>query len=281
MTTDSTTSEAAPAYPPPRHVLRYLRLSQRLEASGDVVASIPILPDLRDATGGLRFGALATLVDSAAGIFSVHRVLPDWVATLDMKIHVSRATVGDTLHSVTRPLRVGGRNVVSETTLHDAEGEVGLAFVTYARLPARGGRQAVQKVPPGSVRQFDYAEADEEPRRPLDEYLGLQFLPGDPVIELDHITQIHNSFGSIQGGVVAMLLERVAALAAERTLGVPAVTTDLHLHYLAQAKGGPFRVSAEVIRVDDASVTSRVQIVDAGHDDRLLDVGTATASAIR
>ena len=77
-----------------------------------------------------------------------------------------------------------------------------------------------------------------------------------------------------------MLLERVAALAAETTLGSPSVTTDLHLHYLAQAKGGPFEVKADVLRIEPTTVTSRVQIVDVGNGNRLLDVGTATAATV-
>ena len=69
-------------------------------------------------------------------------------------------------------------------------------------------------------------------------------------VEFDHIPFIHNSLGAIQGGVVALSLERGGSWAAEAELGRPCRTTDLHLHYLALGRSGPFRARAEVLRVE-------------------------------
>ena len=64
------------------------------------------------------------------------------------------------------------------------------------------------------------------------------------------------------------------------TAGVPMRCVSAEVHYLAQAKSGPFRVEGELLRVDQDAVTSRVRIIDAGNNDRLLDLATATAQAI-
>jgi acyl-coenzyme A thioesterase PaaI-like protein len=131
------------------------------------------------------------------------------------------------------------------------------------------------------------AEADEMPRRPLDEAIGFRF--SEPQtdaerrhwVEFDHIPFIHNSLGAIQGGVVALSLERGGSWAAEAELGRPCRTTDLHIHYLALGRSGPFRARAEVLRVEPrGAVVSRVELVDTGAEDRLLALGVATAEPI-
>ena len=52
--------------------------------------------------------------------------------------------------------------------------------------------------------------------------------------------------------------------------------TAADVHYLAQAKGGPFEVRAELLSRHDHQVSFRVTITDVGHDDRLLSVATTT-----
>jgi uncharacterized protein (TIGR00369 family) len=126
----------------------------------------------------------------------------------------------------------------------------------------------------------DLSHPEEEPRLPVDEYFGLRIDPDRPAFELDHHERISHSFGSIQGGAMAALLDRVAALCAERALGGPARTLDLHFSYLAPATTGPFQVTAEPLRVGAGSVLSSVSLVDAGRDGRTCALGTASAVAI-
>ena len=265
------------SYPPERHILRHLRLRHRVDDDGNVSATMPILPDLLDSGGWLRLGAIATLVDSVAGHHGVIQVDPDWVATLELGTVVTRRAEGNEVTAQCRPLRIGRNNVVTETVIGDVQGEVARSICTYARLPARSDNPSV-----GTARGriVDYAEEEEKPRPMLDDYLRINARSDQAVMELPHDPRIHNSFGSIQGGAVAVLVDAMAAHMGKLTLGKPMRCVEAEVHYLAQAKSGPFRVEGEPLRVDESSVTSRIRIVDAGNDDRLLDVATATAKLI-
>ena len=107
----------------------------------------------------------------------------------------------------------------------------------------------------------------------------MRIRPDELIIEVRHSDRIRNSFGSIQGGVAAALVERMGRLAAERTLGLPARALDLHVHYLSQSTTGPFRVDGAVLRVAGDAVTTEVTIIDAA-DGRVLDIATTTARAV-
>jgi acyl-coenzyme A thioesterase PaaI-like protein len=76
------------------------------------------------------------------------------------------------------------------------------------------------------------------------------------------------------------LLDRVAELCAERVLGQPGRTMDLHFSYLAPATEGPFRVHATPVRVEADAVLCTVELSDLGRDGRQCAVGTARAVRI-
>jgi uncharacterized protein (TIGR00369 family) len=267
-------------YPPPGHIIRHLRMDLELRSETELHATMPISDDIRDAGGALRTGALATFVDVAAGTFSHEMVRPDWLATSDMKLHLVRPAFGSEVRGVTSTVRAGRRNMLSATVISDAEGEVARSWVTYTRLPRRDDNPTVED---GSRigRRLHYVEdpslATERDRPMFDDYLGLRIAPEGLTIELDHHPRIHNSFGSLQGGAAAALVERLAMVAAEHRFGTAARVTDLHVHYLGQTRTGPFRVDGEVLRADSESVTCEVCVLDAGNDGQLLDLGTATA----
>ena len=72
----------------------------------------------------------------------------------------------------------------------------------------------------------------------------------------------------------------MAAHLARLTFSAPARCISADVHYLAQAKTGPFKVEGEPLRIDQNTVTSRIRVTDVGSDDRLLEVATATATTI-
>ena len=262
-------------YPHPRSILCYSRLVHELHEDGTVTASMPVLPDQLDTGGRVRMGAIAPLVDLCAGLLGARAVHPDWTATLDFKLHLDQLPAGGRIHGTCRPLRVGKNMVLSENRLTDDEGRpVGVAHVTFSRLPRR---EDTPQTPAPKIGVTDLTQPDEEPRLPLDEYYQLRIDPREAAFELDHHERIYNSFGSIQGGAMGALLERAAALCAERQLQVPSRTVDLHFSYLAPAITGPFRVSAVPLRVEAGSVLSTVELLDLGHDGRQCVVGTARA----
>ncbi len=267
-----------PRYPHPTSILRYSRIVHELLEDGTVSGSMPVLADQLDVGGLMRLGAVAPLVDSCAGLLAARAVHPDWCATLDFKMHLVNPPAGGSVHGLARPLRVGTNTVLSDNHLVDDDGRpVGVAHVTFSRLPSRPG--TTQTDPPKPAR-FDYAHRDEEPRLVFDEYFGLRIDPAALAFELDHHERIYNSFGSIQGGAMAALLERGVALAAERLLGGGARTVDLHFSYLAQAVEGPFRVAVEPVRVEGDAVLSTVELIDTARDRRCA-VGTGRAVMVK
>jgi uncharacterized protein (TIGR00369 family) len=239
---------------------------------------MPVLPDQLDAGGRIRMGAIAPLVDLCAGLLGARAVHPDWTATLDFKLHLDQTPADGCIHGVCRPLRVGKNMVLSENRLTDDTGRsVGIAHVTFSRLPRRKG---TAQTPPPKVGVTDLSHPDEEARLPLDEYYEIRVEPDEAAFELDHHERIYNSFGSIQGGAMAALLERAAELSGQRELGVPCRTVDLHFSYLAPATTGPFRASAAPLRIEPGSVLSTVELLDHGNDNRQCVVGTARAVPI-
>ena len=262
-------------YPHPQSILCYSRILHEVREDGTVTGSMPVLPDHLDSSGRMRIGALAPLVDSCAGVLAARAVHPDWCATLDFKLHLSSPPASGTVHGVAVPLRVGNTTVLSENRLVDDNGDlVGVAHITFSRLPARDGGPKSRPPKAGTI---NYAHADEEPRLPVDEYYNLQFDSDTMAFQLEHHDRIYNSFGSIQGGAMGALLERAATLAGERTFQAPACVRDLHFSYLAPATTGPFRVAAAPIRAGTEGVVVQVELIDLGRDNRRCAVGTAHA----
>lgn len=273
-------SDDEPGYPPYGHIIRHLRMDLRSTSTEQLDCTMPVSDDIRDPGGAVRFGALSTMIDVAAGTFSHDLVRPDWLATSDMKVHLTRPSFADEVMSTTTSLRAGKKLVLSLNVVEDAHGEVARSWVTYVRLPRRDDSPTVER---GGLtgRRLHYVEQEKDlPRPPLDDYIGLRARPGELTFDLEHQPQIHNSFGSIQGGVATTLVEQMAAVAGQQVLGAPCRVTDLHIYFIGQTRAGPFRVEGNVLRRDEQSVTVEVSVVDAGNDDRLLDLGTATASLI-
>ena len=263
-------------YPHPQSILCYSRITHEVLEDGTVTGSMPVLADHLDASGRMRIGALAPLVDSCAGVLAARAVHPDWCATLDFKLHLSEPPRSGHVHGVAVPLRVGNTTVLSENRLHDDEGRlVGVAHITFSRLPTRDGGPTSRPPKAGTI---NYTHAEEEQRLPVDEYYNLQFDPTTSAFELDHHDRIYNSFGSIQGGAMGALLERAAELCGERTFATGTHVTDLHFSYLAPATTGPFRVIATPIRIGATTVLAQVELIDLGRDNRRCAVGTAQAA---
>lgn len=242
---------------------------------------MPALPDLCDDGGSIRLGAISLLADYTAGATAMRSVTPDWPVTHDMALHlVQPAPPEGELEATCTLIQVGRNNVTSETTVvSPVVGEVARAFITFSRLsrrhdtPSEAGRTQVNLAESPDV---------ERPRAPLDEAVGFRLESGTGAcyVEFDHSPFVVNSLGAIQGGVVALALERATSWAGQNRLGRACRTTDLHLHYLALGKDGPFQARAEVLRTSPHSVVSRIALVDTGDDNRLLALGVGTTEVL-
>ena len=281
MTMKRPSDSANMTYPKPGQILRWMRLA--VDNSGDDGIGrglMPALVDYTDSAGTLRLGAISILADYVAGFSSLRTVSPDWPVTHDMAIHITQPCPPEgELEAECRLVRAGRNNVVSETSIvSPVVGEVARAFVTFTRLPRREDTPTAPATTRANLAERLEKEA---PRMRIDDACGFRFekATSGPYVEFDHSLFVENSVHAIQGGVVSLAMERSAAWAAELALGQPCSSSDIHIHYLALGKDGPFQARAEVLRIAENSVTSRVSVHDTGNDDRLLALGVATATA--
>jgi len=252
------------AYPPPGHFLRHLRIEADTTVAGRSIGRLPALPDLCGADGTIRLGALAAALDVTAGTLAVSAVFPDWTATTHLSIQTAAGISSGAAVITCRVLRAGRSSVFIGAELADEAGApVGSATIGFQRLVRRDGNPTAAGAPEGTVTRLGDGEPD-GPRPPLADFLGLRTVDATAV-ELDLAPHIANSTGTVQGGVVAALLEAAATAGAGRV-------ADLEVHYLAAGKTGPFRARAFPVRPG----TVRLELRDTGADDRLLSTGVAT-----
>jgi acyl-coenzyme A thioesterase PaaI-like protein len=247
-------------YPPEHHVLRDLGLELETTPDGTARAA----------------GVLATMVDAVCGNLAVFAVAPDRVATADLALTVLRPADGPQIEATGRVIRRGRTTVVVEVELSG----VAWATATFAVLAHRAETPGpVVGTPPRGRRALLGGSG-----RPLDRWIGDEIglavtdaAAGALTIHLsDYVT---NSFGALQGGMVAFVAEQAGATAVGAALGAPATTVDLHIAYLSQCRGGPFRTTATVLAAEDGAGWATVHIVDEGAEDRLTTVAHVTAIA--
>lgn len=262
----------ASRYPPDDHVMRDLRLWTERDDSGSR-SHVEVTPWIRSSAGVIRVGVLATLVDMAGGEGAVRAVQPEWVATSDLVLHVIRPVSEGVV--VARPdvLRRTRSTVVIEVDLSADAEPVGLATMTFAVLPARSG---VQRMGTGREEpRTDFALAGSGLTAPLEMALQARVVDAARgIVELPITPWVGNSLGALQGGVVAMTVELAAEAAGRAVLGGDVTTLDLAINYLSLARKGPVRTSVRVLREGDREALLRVELRDAGSDDKLCTVAT-------
>lgn len=271
-------SELPEEYPPPRHMLRDLGI--RIEREGDAIrASLDVVPELCTASGTVRAGVLATLADVSAGECAARAGRPDWVATSDLSLHLTRRIGAGVVSAAPAVLRRGRSNVVVEVGLSSVEGAVGIAILAFTLLPARGPVQNVDSWEREAPTTF--ALPDSGLQAPFAESIGARVLDAPRgEVELAISSYNGNSLGAAQGGALATLVDLACESAASSAAGRNWTTTDLTLHYLSLGKQGPLRSTARLLRCDDGGARLRIEIRDAGAGDRLVSVATAAAGPL-
>jgi len=261
-------------YPPEHHVLRDLGLELESLPDGTARAWMDVSHAVAAPWGGVTAGVLATLVDALCGNLAVFAVVPDRVATADLALTVLRPADGPQIEATGRVIRRGRTTVVVEVELSD----VAWATATFAVLPHRADTPGpVMGTPPRGRRALLGGTG-----RPLDRWLGdeigLTVVDADAgALTISRSGYVTNSFGAVQGGMVAFVAEQAGATAIGAALGAPATTVDLHVAYLAQCRSGPFRTTATVLAARDGTGSAIVHVVDGGADDRLTTVAQVTA----
>ncbi|MEZ5167425.1 MAG: PaaI family thioesterase [Acidimicrobiales bacterium] len=130
-------TERAP-YPPPQHVLRDLLITgTRLD--DEARNTIPVHPGLC-AVDGVRLGVLACMLDVTGARWPSPRSGPIG-STADLTASLIRPVRAGTVEIVCRPLRVGVKSAVVDTTLVDDEGVTcGSGRMSFARIRDRRPR---------------------------------------------------------------------------------------------------------------------------------------------
>ncbi|MDH4170863.1 MAG: PaaI family thioesterase [Acidimicrobiia bacterium] len=267
-------------YPPDPHVLRDLGFETERRQDHRIVRAVAT-PHLADDGRHLGQGVLAILLDVSGASTAIEAVQPDWIATVDLTYHGGPVGLGPVLLDVA-PVRVGKNLVVMQARVQagvtepDPSAEVGHGLVTFARIPG----SATEATLDDRADQDRTALVASVPlSEPLPHRLGITTIDAsNGIIEMPHSDYARNSFGTINGGVVGLLCDTAARLAATELLG-PAVTTHgLEVHYLAQTRVGPARTVGRVIRADRHGATVRVDVADAGADDTLLAIGVVSVA---
>ncbi|MGD0882718.1 MAG: PaaI family thioesterase [Acidimicrobiales bacterium] len=270
------------------------------EVTTETTASVRtrVTPFVTSADGGVRAGVLATLVDVVGGAIAARVLRPDWLATADLSLQLVGTPPGAFVEARGSVLRRGRTTLVVEALVValDEGGDdvlvdgrpadpVAWASMTFAVLPAQNPGSSVQMATELPVRWAFSGGALEAPIMEVlpvtvvDATAGRLSLPVRPYL--------HNSFGAVQGGVIALLAEAsaVEALGASRGGdGCPMVVTDLQIAYLALGRVGPIVTEARVLGTGpDGRASAVVELRDAGADGRLttvVNVAAAPASVL-
>jgi len=252
---------------------RDLRIAIERGAGGSR-AIMPIVPEILSDRGAVCAGALATLVDMYCGGLALEVADPNWLATLDLSLHLTAPLTRGNVIARGSVLRAGRQTVVLEVSLADDAGaEAALATMTFAVLERRSDTPVFAR--DFSTPRTELALPDSGLSAPFAERLGIRVV--DPAIgraELDLSDYTVNSLSALQGGAVATLVDVASVACGRELLGASVTTTDLEVRYLALGKLAPIRAQARVLRREARSATLRVEVRESGPDARLCYVAT-------
>jgi uncharacterized protein (TIGR00369 family) len=101
------------------------------------------------------------------------------------------------------------------------------------------------------------------------------------VIEMDNRPDLANIRGTLQGGLVATLIDIAAGRLAGNVVGPDqdVTTADMNVHYLAPIMQGPARAEATIVRAGRRLIVTSVDVTDAGRD-RLAARATLTFAVL-
>jgi acyl-coenzyme A thioesterase PaaI-like protein len=239
----------------------------------EFVGSMEVTPELcTPGTDHVRVGALITLADCTAGPLAARITMPSLSLTLDLTYTAIGRPPADVVYARAAVRKHGRSTTFTETILSDSAGRpFGRCLGTFVSSPRPEDQLLHDPVAllsrPTVTPQVPVALAD---------HMGIRVMaPG--VAELDRHAKVLNTGQTLQGGAVSILAEVAAASAASQAVGAPMVVTELDVRYLATYRTGPGRAIAEplVVGGDGAPTTVRVEVRDAGRDDRLGTVAIA------
>lgn len=276
------------SYPPDEHMLRALAAQTVRGDDGSCTVIAPINDYVCTDQGGMRVGVIATLVDIAGASIALTDVYPDRTATVSLSYQSRRAGREGPFLATSEVLRKGSKQVVVGVDVFDGCGSeeisgaapIGSGLIGFTRLPYRSDHATLPDLE-DRPRRSSMAHPASTLTQPYLDRAGVRILDAAAgVVEIDNHDYVRNSFGTLNGGMVASLIALAGEQTARAALGPELVATDLDVHYVGQGGTGPIRTSATRLRAVDGHCVSRVELRDTSADDKLMAIGTVHAAVL-
>lgn len=241
-------------------------------APGDthVVGEVVDLDHLRGPSGTVRAGALLTMADTVGGMCGGLAALPGWVVSTNLMLRTVPGPHRGPLALDARVLRAGRKAIVTTVQIRESgdggrDRVVADGVLTSAVLEPDGG-------PPHFPRPMTLGPPERlDPVLPLLEFFGVRVHDLDAVA-LDITARVRNPWGILHGGATAVLVDAAAAHAVDGD----GTTTDVVVHFLRPGRVGPVVATATRLGTRADGDLVRVEVVDAGAEERVMAVAVAT-----
>ena len=249
---------------PATHIM--IELGLLTGRSGDEVhGTATVVPEMWvPGTTSLRTSILATWVDHVSGLAAIDVLAPRVPVTLELDVHVHDSLPSDgTVHAAARVLKAGRSVVVCTVDITDDRGRpVAIGNASFMAAPDPGlalpttlSHEAMAATP-GRLR-VPFAERAACARRE----------PGVAVLQRSEDGL--NAAGTVNGGLIALVVEEAALSLSEGT-----TLTSMALRYLRPVRTGP-----AVATASERAGLARVEVVDAGGDGRPVVTATTRVGA--
>lgn len=248
----------SPFQPPgPGAILLELDLEMRFEG-GRLLALAGITPEIHGpGTDRLRTSVLAAWLDIVLGTGAVEAMWPRVPLTLTLDVQMLEPPPSDgAIEILVRPLKVGRSVSVLEADVFEKGSIIGFGRGSFMAAPdprAVMETRPPMRAPPGTHRLS----------MPLAMRAGIELIETGVVL-LPNRPEARNGANVLTGSLIALVAEEAAlSLTPGETLAL------LNLEFLRPVRVGPAVASARIHRG-----VGRVEIRDAGRDNRLATVAT-------
>ena len=236
------------------HILRELGFGVR-PVGDELTGSAPIVAEMFvPGTEVLRTSILAVWLDTVAGVRAADALAPKAPVTLGLDLHLDRPPVGLTeVHLTSRVLKTGRAVVAIEVELRSDGRPLGFGTASFMAGPA-----ATLELPPMAELAAATNVGLGRLAVPFAERARCE-VQGPGVAAIPLLDDGMNASHTMNGGLLALAVEE-AALSA-----LPGTTlSSLTMHYLR-----PVRVGPAIARAVGGDGLARVEVSDAGADDRI------------
>jgi uncharacterized protein (TIGR00369 family) len=157
----------------------------------------------------------------------------------------------------------------------------GVVAVASFRDPD-GNRLSITDFPPNPAGRFARQSPDSA-YRPFFDHLGLRWNTTDNgavSVELDIRDDLRGPGGTLQGGIIATLIDVAAASTANLAGAGLVATTDMTIHYMTPGRVGPVRAVGELLHQGNRGTTVETRVYDTGRQDRFMAIALASFASL-